>query len=255
MLTKYEEKRLEYNLALNELNKFKKDFENKRIELTKKKFNTMVKEKEEKIALLKKDMDSFFIENQDEIVISMLKNSLNIKDEYEFYSDKTKNSESGEIFINKKTSEEIEDEFNELKNKIEKRVNDKIITSIVYNDLNRCLDIYKKIILDKLDNLPDKKFLSIDESKTVSKLKKNKIQDENWFFVRIMMPIIIIDILCALFVLFTGTECQIGSSDALSGFLCSFTVVSDLVLIFVTPIVLIYLIVKGIQVLYNRKRK
>ena len=34
MLTKYEEKRLEYNLALNELNKFKKDFENKRIELT-----------------------------------------------------------------------------------------------------------------------------------------------------------------------------------------------------------------------------
>ena len=97
--------------------------------------------------------------------------------------------------------------------------------------------------------------MSIDEAKTVSKLKKNKIQDENWFFVRIMMPIIIIDILCALFVLFTGTECQIGSSDALSGFLCSFTVVSDLVLIFVTPIVLIYLIVKGIQVLYNRKRK
>ena len=82
MLTKYEEKRLEYNLALNELNKLKKDFENKRIELTKKKFNTMVKEKEEKIDLLKKDMDSFFIENQDEIVISMLKNSLNIKDEY-----------------------------------------------------------------------------------------------------------------------------------------------------------------------------
>ena len=65
MLTKYEEKRLEYNLALNELNKLKKDFENKRIELTKKKFNTMVKEKEEKIDLLKKDMDSFFIENQD----------------------------------------------------------------------------------------------------------------------------------------------------------------------------------------------
>jgi len=255
VLTKYEEKRLEYNLCLNELKKFKNDFENNRLELTKKKFDLLIKEKEKQIDQLKQDMDNFFLENKDEIVVTMLKKNLNIEPEYEFYCEKIFD-DSNKIFVNKKTTNDVESEFNLLKNKIQKKYENKVITSIIYNDLNKCLNIYQKMILDKLANLPDKKFLDKDVAKTRkdTKVKGKKVLDKNWFFMKIMLPIIVLYILCLLFIIFTGTECQMFSSSFLSNFLCSFTVVSDLVLIFLTPILLIYLIVKAIKFLCNLRK-
>lgn len=257
MLTEYEEKRLEYNLAFNELNKFKKDYDNQRIEMTKRKFNSLVKEKEQKVNELKENMDKFFEENKQNIVFPLLKNYLSIDDDYNFYNSEVNKSEDDKYFINKKSKDEIISEFEILREKIQKRHDDKIITVVIYNDLNRCLDIYQEEIINKWGSLSKKKFVEVEEAKNISKNNniKNKKADENWFFVRIMLPIIIIDIICAIFMLFNGKECEIGSSEALSAFLCSFTVVSNLVVIFITPIVALYLLVKGIKVLQARKSK
>ncbi len=256
MLTEYEEKRLEYNLSVNDLNKYKKDYETKRIEVTKRKFNSTVKEKEQKISELKKLMDDFFVEHQEEIAFSMLKAQLEITDEYEFYNNDISKSDDGKFFVTKKTKEEIINEFDNLKVKVQKRYDEKIITSIIYNDLNRCLDIYQSKILNKWSSLSKRKFVEVEEAKEISKSNnKKKKADENWFFVRVMLPVIIIDIICALFMLFTGAECSIGSSEALSAALCSFTVFSNLVVIFITPIVIIYLLVRGIKLSKNRKKK
>lgn len=257
MLAAYEEKRLEYNLALNDLNKFKKDYDNKRIEMTKRQFNTTIKEKEQKVNELKESMDKFFDENMQDIVFSMLKNYLSIDDDYNFYNSEVNKGEDGKYFINKKSKDEIISEFEILREKIQKNYDEKYITSIIYNDLNRCLDIYQEETINKWGSLSKKKFVEVEEAKSISKNnnKKNKKADENWFFVRIMLPIIIIDIICAIFMLFNGKECEIGSSEALSAFLCSFTVVSNLVVIFITPVVVIYLLVKGIKVLESRKSK
>lgn len=257
MLAEYEEKRLEYNLSVNDLNRYKKDFETKRIEVTKRKFNSIVKEKEQKITELKKVMDDFFLEHQDEIAFSMVKAQLEITDEYEFYNTDISKSDDGKFFILKKTKEEIISEFADLKDKVQKRYDEKLITSIIYNDLNRCLDIYQTKILSKWSSLSKKKFVEVEEAKEISKNNntKKKKADENWFFVRIMLPVIIIDIICALFMLFIGGECSIGSSEALSAALCSFTVFSNLVVIFITPIVIIYLLVRGIKLSKSRKKK
>lgn len=257
MLADYEEKRLEYNLAFNDLNKFKKDYDSKRIEMPKRKFNSEVKEKEQKVNELKESMDKFFEENKQNIVFPMLKNYLSLENDYNFYNSEVNKSEDGKYFINKKSKEEIVSEFQALREKIQKRHDDKIITLVIYNDLNRCLDIYQEEIINKWGSLSKKKFVEVEEAKNISKnnLTKNKKADENWFFVRIMLPIIIIDIICAIFMLFNGRECEIGSSEALSAFLCSFTVVSNLVVIFITPIVVLYLLVKGIKILQTRKSK
>lgn len=255
MLTEYEEKRLEYNLALNELNKLKKDYENKRIEMTKKNFNSVVKEKEKKVLELKQVVDDFFSAHQDEIVLNMLKNNLNISDDYEFYNSDISKDESGSVFVLKKTKDEIVNEFVQLHSKVQKRYDDKVITTIIYNDLNRCLDLYQDKVISKWSSLSKKKVLDVEQTKEIVKNKQTKRTDENWFFVRVMLPIIIIDIICAIFMLFNGAECEIGSSEALSAFLCSFTVVSNLVVIFVTPVVVIYLLVKGVKVIQNRKKK
>lgn len=255
MLTEYEEKRLEYNLALNELNKLKKDYENKRIEMTKKNFNSVVKEKEKKVLELKQVVDDFFSAHQDEIVLNMLKNNLNISDDYEFYNSDISKDESGSVFVLKKTKDEIINEFAQLHNKVQKRYEDKVITTIIYNDVNRCLDLYQDKVISKWSSLSKKKVLDVEQTKEIVKNNQTKKTDENWFFVRVMLPIIIIDIICAIFMLFNGAECEIGSSEALSAFLCSFTVVSNLVVIFVTPVVVIYLLVKGVKVIQNRKKK
>ncbi len=257
MLTDYEEKRLEYNLAFNDLNKFKKDYDNKRIEMTKRKFNSLVKEKEQKVNELKEDMDKFFDENKQGIIVPMLKNYLNIEDDYNFYNDEVIKNEDEKFFVSKKTKDDIIGEFKVLSEKVQKRYDDKIITLVIYNDLNRCLDIYQDEIISKWSSLSKKKFVEVEEAKNISKNNstKNKKADENWFFVRIMLPIIIIDIICAIFMLFNGRKCEIGSSEALSAFLCSFTVVSNLVVTFITPIVVIYLLVKGIKVFGSRKNK
>ena len=255
MLTEYEEKRLEYNLALNELNKLKKDYENKRIEMNKKNFNSVVKEKEKKVLELKQVVDDFFSAHQDEIVLNMLKNNLNISDDYEFYNSDISKDESGSVFVLKKTKDEIVNEFVQLHSKVQKRYDDKVITTIIYNDLNRCLDLYQDKVISKWSSLSKKKVLDVEQTKEIVKNKQTKRTDENWFFVRVMLPIIIIDIICAIFMLFNGAECEIGSSEALSAFLCSFTVVSNLVVIFVTPVVVIYLLVKGVKVIQNRKKK
>lgn len=258
MLTEYEEKRLEYNLSVNDLNKYKKDYETKRIEVTKRKFNSIVKEKEQKIDELKKVMDDFFLEHQEEISFNMLKAQLDIPDEYDFYNTDISKSDDGKFFVTKKTKDEIISEFDDLKVKVQKRHDEKVITSIIYNDLNRCLDIYQTKILNKWSSLSKRKFVEVEEAKIISKsnkTKKNKKADENWFFVRIMLPVIIIDIICALFMLFTGAECSIGSSEILSAALCSFNVFSHLVVMFVTPIVIIYLLIRGIKLSKNRKKK
>lgn len=258
MLTEYEEKRLEYNLSVNDLNKYKKDYETKRIEVTKRKFNSIVKEKEQKINELKKDMDVFFLEHQEEIAFNMLKAQLDITDEYDFYNIDISKNDDGKFFVAKKTKDEIISEFDDLKLKVQKRYDEKIITSIIYNDLNRCLDIYQNKILNKWSSLSKRKFVDVEEAKIISKnnkANKKKKADENWFFVRVMLPVIIIDIICALFMLFTGAECSIGSSEALSAALCSFSVFSHLVVIFITPIVIIYLLIRGIKLSKNRKKK
>lgn len=258
MLTEYEEKRLEYNLAVNDLNRYKNDYETKRIEVTKRKFNSLVKEKEQKITELKDILDNFFADHQEEIVISMLKEYLNISSEYEFYNDEVLKDENGKYFIEKKTKDIILNEIDSLRNKIQKRYDDKVITSIIYNDLNRCLDLYQEKILNKWSSLSKKKFVEVEEAKVIAKnnkTNKKKKTDENWLFVRVMLPIIIIDIICALFILFMGAECSVGSSEALSIALCTFMVFSHMVVIFVTPIVVIYLLVRSVKFLKNRKKK
>ena len=175
---------------------------------------------------------------------------------YEFYNNDISKSDDGKFFVTKKTKEEIINEFDNLKVKVQKRYDEKIITSIIYNDLNRCLDIYQSKILNKWSSLSKRKFVEVEEAKEISKSNnKKKKADENWFFVRVMLPVIIIDIICALFMLFTEAECSIGSSEALSAALCSFTVFSNLVVIFITPIVIIYLLVRGIKLSKNRKKK
>ena len=257
MLNEYEEKRLEYNLALNELNKYKKDYETKRIELTAKKYNSSVKEKEEKIEALKKDMNDFFAAHQDEISIEMLKNNLSINDEFDFYHTDISKDDDGKFFLTKKTKEEIIAEIDLLRNKVQKRYDDKVITSIIYDDLNRCLDIYQKNILNKWTSLSKNKVVEEQEIKKIAKENKNvkKVKSDNWVFFRIMLPMIILDVICLLCMLFTGGECEIGSSEALSAAICSFTISARIISIFLTPIVLIYVVVKGIDILKEKKKK
>lgn len=253
MLNEYESKRLEYNLALNNLNKFKKDFENKRIELTKRKFDSEVKKQEKNIEELKKIMDDFFEQNKDEIAFNMLKNQLEITDDYNFYNEELV-LEDGKNYLYKKTKDEVLSDMNCLKEKVQKRYDNKFITLIIYNDLNMCIDIYSENLLNKLKTKDKKKFISVEEQKEIKKKNNVKKNEKNMLFFRLILPLSFFDLICLLFILIRRGECFVGSSETLSAVLCAFMVMSQMVAIVLTPILVIYYIVKGIDLLTKKKK-
>lgn len=253
MLNEYESKRLEYNLALNNLNKFKKDFENKRIELTKRKFDSEVKKQEKNIEELKKIMDEFFEQNKDEIAFNMLKNQLEISDDYNFYNEELV-LEDGKNYLYKKTKDDILFDMNCLKEKVQKRYDNKFITLIIYNDLNRCIDIYSENLLNKWKTKDKKKFVSIEEQKEFKKKNNVKKNEKNMLFFRLILPLSFFDLICLLFILIRQGECFVGSSETLSAVLCAFMVMSQMVAIVLTPILIIYYIARGISLLKKKKK-
>ena len=253
MLNEYESKRLEYNLALNNLNKFKKDFENKRIELTKRKFDSEVKKQEKNIEELKKIMDDFFEQNKDEISFNMLKNQLEITEDYNFYNEELV-LEDGKNYIYKKTKDDILFDMNCLKEKVQKRYDNKFITLIIYNDLNRCIDIYSENLLNKWKTKDKKKFVSIEEQKVIKKKNSIKKKEKNTVFFRVILPLSFLDLICLLFILIRHGECFVGSSETLSAVLCAFMVMSKMITIVLTPILVIYYIVKGVSLLTKKKK-
>ena len=253
MLNEYESKRLEYNLAFNNLNKFKKDFENKRIELTKRKFDSEVKKQEKNIEELKKIMDEFFEQNKDEISFNMLKNQLEISDDYNFYNEELV-LEDGKNYLYKKTKDDILFDMNCLKEKVQKRYDNKFITLIIYNDLNRCIDIYSENLLNKWKTMDKKKFISVEQQKEIKKKNNVKKNDKNMMFFRLILPLSFFDLICLLFILIRRGECFVGSSETLSAVLCAFMVMSQMVAIVLTPILIIYYIARGISLLKKKKK-
>lgn len=253
MLKEYERKRLDYHLALNELNKFKNDYEKERIKITKRKYNADIKKMESNIDSLKISLDDYFEQNKDIIVELMLKENLGIDLEYNYYSDEIVKNENGENFVYKKSKEDIIDEIDELREKVQKRYDNKVITSIIFNDLSRCLDLYQEKVLNKWKTIEKKRLVSVEEIKIQKKNVKNS--DENVLFIRLIMPLTILDIICTLFMLINGGGCEIGSSEMWSGVLCSFAVMSNLVVIFLTPILVLYFIVKGVKILSKKNKK
>ena len=108
-------------------------------------------------------------------------------------------------------------------------------------------DLYQEKVLNKWKTVEKKRLVSVEEIKIQKKNVKNS--DENVLFIRLIMPLTILDIICALFMLINGGGCEIGSSEMWSGVLCSFAVMSNLVVIFLTPILILYFIVKGVKIL------
>lgn len=253
MLEEYERKRLDYHLAVNELNKFRNDFEKERLKITKRKYNSDVKKMESNIDVLKSSLDDYFEQNKDVIVDMMLNKYLDIDSEYNYYAEEIVKSDNGENFVYKKEKEEIIDEINELREKVQKRYDNKVITSIIFNDLNRCLDLYQGKVLNKWKTIEKKRMVSVEEFKVQKKKLKNS--DENVLFIRLILPLTILDVICILFILINGNGCEIGSSEVWSGVLCSFAVMSNLIVIFLTPILGLYFIVKGIKVLSKKNKK
>ena len=254
MLEEYKRKRLEYNLAVNKLNKLNKDFNNKILSITKKEYEVEVKKSDKEISQLKSAMEEYFNNNEEQISEAMLKENSIVVYNYNFYLETIINDEAGKPYQLKKNHDQVNDDYLELRNKIQKKYDNKIITSIIFNDLNRCLDCYQKNILNKWKTLEKKKYLSIEEKKEILKKKKQSIKSENLLFKKLILPLIVIDIISLLFVIFTGTECRISDSESLFAFLCALTIIADLFLIFITPVIIIYLIVVLFKFLKYRKK-
>ncbi len=253
MLKEYEAKRLEYNLALNELNKFKKDYENKIVEMTKHKFDTELKKQQDNLDKLKTELDDIFDKNKEEIAKEMLSEQLDISFDYNFYSDEII-EEDGKSFVCKKNKDDILKDIDLLKDKVQKRYDNKYITKIIYDDLNKCLDIYKNFLLKKMKDLDDKKIISLAEKKEIIKVKKDKNATSNEIFKRLVLPLTVLDIICFLFIFIRGGECSIGSSETMSMVLCSFMIMARLMSLCLTPILIICFIIKGINMLSRKKR-
>lgn len=251
MLNEYQTKRMEYHLYLNDLNKYKKDYELKKIDVSSKKFNSECKKRKENIEKLKLDLDNYFEANKDIIVKEMLNKYLNVEEDFDFYDNDKFVVEEDKKYILKKSREEIIADIDLYREKASKKLDDKIFTSVIYDDLMRCLVCYQDNILSKW-KVADKKILVSNKEKLNKNVKKK--HDENFFFVRVMMPMIILDIICIFYMLIKGGECELGSNYALSGILCSFMVVSRIFIVFATPIILIYLLVVLIHVC-KKKRK
>lgn len=232
----YEDKRLKYNLELTDLKKYKENYEKKLVDIKEDEYEETIKKKNEKINLLKKEMDSFFDENKIEISNEMLSDYSLIDKDYNYYKDEIV-VEDDKNYNLKKSKEEIEKEFENVLEKIEKKYKNNSITKIIYDDLIRCFDIYKLNILNNYDSVDEKKFLSSNDLNIIKKSKKVSA------FYGLVIPLTVLDLIFIIYLIIVGGQCIVLNSEQLSNILCSLTIMGTIFTRFVTIALVIYYIV------------
>lgn len=239
MKHEYEDKRLKYNLELTDLKKYKENYEKKLVDIKKNEYEETIRKKNKKIEMLKKEMNLFFDENKIEISNEMLSDYSLIDKDYNYYKDEIV-VEDNKNYNMKKSKEEIEKEFENVLEKIERKYKNNSITKIIYDDLIRCFDIYKLNILNNYDSVDEKRYLSSNDLNNIKKSKKNKKVST---FYGLIIPLTVLDLIFIIYLIIVSGQCIILDSEQLSNILCSLTIMGILFTRFVTIGLVIYYIV------------
>ncbi len=248
MKQEYEIKRMQYNLLANEIKTMEE--KHKKINEEDNDYEKKIKEKKDKEKELKQELEKIFDDNKIEISKEMLLDNKLIEEEFDYYKKDIEKEENKNIKL-RKTKEEIKNEINKIKEKIEKRKENNIITDIVYNDLEKCLKIYEENILDNYDKIEEKKVLSTTELKQI----KVNLKKKTTLFKGLIIPLTILDIILLIYSIIVHGECILVKSETISGILCSFTILSLFFTRIITPILLVYYIVMIIKKLKKKAKK
>ena len=248
MKQEYESKRMQYNLLVNEIKTMEE--KHKKNPDDDKDYEKNIKEKQKEEKTLKEEMDKIFNENKLEISKEMLLDNKLIDEEFDYYQNEIEKEENKNI-KNKKTKTEIKEEIKKVKEKLEKRKGNNVITEIVYKDLEKCLKIYEEDILNNYDSIEEKKILSTTEVKKI----KVKTKKKTTLFKGLIIPLTVLDTILLIYSIIVHGECILVKSEQISGILCSFTILSLFFTRIITPILLVYYIVMAVKKAKKKVKK
>lgn len=246
MKQEYEAKRMQYNLLVNELKTLKERHEKKIDNISEDEYKKTLKENEKKEKELKEEVEKIFNENK--VIISkeiLVENNL-VEKEYDYYQDEVIR-EDDKTFKRIKEKSEIEKDFEEVQKKIENRKENNVIPELMYNELTKCLGIYKKEIIDNYDLIKKEKYVT---SKDIKNIKKSKEKKKVSSFMGLFLPLTLLDIVLIIYSLVINGECKIEISQ----FFCSITILSFFYTRVITPVLIIYYIIMIINK-YKKKVK